>query len=471
MQRLSTFIRGTRGRLALAAMAVLTIALAIAGAFIAITVSTTNSTESDGVLVNRAHGLAGAVDDSNGRLSIDLQAQSGETQEGVAVDAALVSRRGIESQTNVQPLATADLLSVAARARSGRPAWANVIDSHGVSRRVYAERLDSQGNAVIVVSRSVDEMQRGLTRTLLLLGAVAAVLIAAGGVLAYWLAGRALRPVRTIAALARSLGERDLHRRVSVAVPPDELGELVDTFNGMLARLESAFESQGRFTADASHELRAPLTLMRTEIEGALTRTRTREEYVRVLTTLQSEVIHLGRLADQLLMLARADAGVLTPVTEKVDVADFLHETAARWESTAQSKLLTVEVDAPSSGAVTADPALLRRVLDNLLDNAFRFAPANSTVRLAAQASGGGWQFDVGDEGPGVGEAEKRVLFTRFGREDAARTPDGGGAGLGLALAAAIARAHGGALELKEGTGRGATFRLHLPAGPLPVAK
>jgi heavy metal sensor kinase len=307
-------------------------------------------------------------------------------------------------------------------------------------------------------------MQSTLRRTVLFLVIVSAILLVVGGVLAHWLAGRALRPVRMIAGLARSISEHDLNRRVEVKVPDDELGELVATFNSMLARLEASFASLSRFTADASHELRAPLTLMRCELEGALSRNRSRDEYKRVLTALHGEVDHLSRLADQLLMLARADAGGLMPEREAIDVADFLHETAARWEAVAERRGVRVDVSAPASGRLGADPRLIRRVLDNLLDNAVRHAPPGTSVTLSGYTAGGGWNLEVADEGPGVPPEHRGELFSRFRKFDSARTPDAeGGAGLGLALSAAIARAHGGELELVP-EGSGATLRLKLPA-------
>jgi heavy metal sensor kinase len=292
---------------------------------------------------------------------------------------------------------------------------------------------------------------------------VSAVLLLVGGLLAYWLAGRVLRPVRTIAGLARSISERDLHRRVEVKVPPDELGELVDTFNSMLGRLESSFESLRRFTSDASHELRAPLALMRSEVEGALTRNRSREEYKRVLVALHGEVDHLSRLADHLLILARADAGALVPEIEDVDVADFLHEVAARWETVAEQQGVRIEVGAPTAGRMGADPRLIRRVLDNLLDNAVRHAPPGTAVQLRGYLSDGGWNLEVSDQGPGVPPERRDQLFARFARLDTARTRDGGGAGLGLALSAAIAQAHGGSLTLLPDGRPGAAFLLHVP--------
>ena len=314
-----------------------------------------------------------------------------------------------------------------------------------------------------MVSRSVVEMVAAQQGTFLILVVVSVALLVIGGVISYWLAGRALRPVRTIAGIARSISEHDLHRRVEVDVPDDELGELVDTFNTMLDRLEAGFMSMARFTADASHELRAPLTLMRTQLEGALSRSRSRDEYKEVLDSLRVEVDHLSRLADQLLILARADAGALVPAREPVDVADFLHETAARWERVAKEHGTSVELAAPSSGRVDADPALLRRVVDNLLENAVTHSPPGTAVALRGYAADGGWRIEVADEGPGVAPEDRSRLFVRFARTDGARSPENGGAGLGLALSAAIARAHGGALELVSSDRPGATFRLSIP--------
>ncbi|MDQ2935234.1 MAG: HAMP domain-containing protein, partial [Chloroflexota bacterium] len=372
------FLTGTRARLVLLAVAIFAVALLIADGAVLASVTITQSQESDAVLVAQAHAIESSLQDTNGQLSLDGSDIPDETQSGIAVDAAVVSSNGVVAKTPNQPLANSLLLSLAAQAiRAGGPVWADVVDSRNVPRRLYAIPLstgstDSTSSDALVVSRSVVEMKSAQYRTFLILLAVSAALLVIGGALSYWLAGRALRPVRTIAGLARSISEHDLHKRVDMNVPPDELGELVDTFNTMLARLEAGFISMGKFTADASHELRAPLALMRVELEGALSRNRSREEYKRVLVSLHGEVEHLSRLSDQLLILARADAGALVPAKEPVDVADILHETAARWGSSAHEHGIRLDVIAPSSGHMDADPALLRRVLDNLLDNALR---------------------------------------------------------------------------------------------------
>jgi heavy metal sensor kinase len=460
------FLGSTRGRLVAFSVAILAAALLVADGGVLVSLAAGERSQSDSVLVAQARTIAASIDETNGQLSFGSIDLPGETEGGIAVDAAIVGPSGAMAQTPGQPLSTAALLDLAQRARGGAgPVWADLSTDRGIPRRVYAVPLQASGSPapVLVVSRSVAEMQSTLQRTMLLLSLLSVTVVVTGGLLAYWLAGRALRPVRRIAGLARSLSERDLHRRVDVKVPPDELGELVDTLNAMLARLDAGFETLRRFTADASHELRAPLALIRVELEGSLSRPRSRDEYRRSQETLLVEVEHLSRLADQLLLLARADAGGLVPAPEAVDVVDFLHETAARWEAAAEQLGVHVEVSAPGTGSVAADPALLRRLVDNLVDNAIRHTATGSVVLLTARPADGGWHLEVADHGPGIPAGYRDRLFTRFSRADDARTRDGGGAGLGLALSAAIATAHGGRLTLRSDDGPGATFRLYLP--------
>jgi two-component system OmpR family sensor kinase len=458
-----SILQSTRGRLVLTALGLFAVALLIGDGIVLASVTVTQSQQSDAVLVAQAQVLGSNLQDVEGQLSFAGAEIPAETQAGIAVDAAIVAQSKIVAQTVNQPLPRATLLSLAAAAiKDGRPVWSDVQDTRHVPRRVYIIPIGN-GEA-LVVSRSVAEMVDAQERTFVALLVVSVALLVIGGALSYWLAGRALRPVRTIAGIARSISERDLHRRVDVRVPRDELGELVDTFNSMLGRLEAGFQSMGRFTADASHELRAPLALMRSEVDGALRRNRTNEEYRRALESVHGEIDHLTRLTDQLLILARADAGALVPAREKVDVADFVHEAAARWQTIARTRGARVEVDAPASGAVQADPALLRRVVDNLIDNAIRHTDTGSPVIVRAFAANGGWTFEVSDHGPGVPPTYRDRLFTRFARADSARSPEDGGAGLGLALSAAIARAHGGTLELVDRAERGAVFDLHVPS-------
>src|SRR5438132_100215 len=259
------FFGTTRGRLVAFTVAILGVALLLADGGLLGSLALTQANQSNAVLVSQANVIAAGIEDQNGRLSFGTGELPGETQGGIAVDAAIVSPTGIVSQTTSRPLPDSVLTSLAGQAdRSGGPVWADVTDIRGSPRRVYAIPLTAGGQrvAALVVSRSVSEQQAQLARTVLLIAPFSAAVLLVGGLLAYWLAGRVLRPVSEIASLARSLSERDLDRRVDVKVPDDELGELVATFNDMLARLDASFDSLRRFTADASHELRAPLTLM-----------------------------------------------------------------------------------------------------------------------------------------------------------------------------------------------------------------
>lgn len=457
---------GTRIRLTLAFAAVLAAAILAADIVLYFALSRAETSGAADVLISQAATIASGIEDVNGQLSFGGGDLPTETQQGVAVEVAIVAPDGSVTQTPGQALSRSTLSSIAATARNttNPPPPFSVRDSRGVPRLVYAESLQtSQGSkAVLIVSRSVGELQSALNQTILFLSVLSLLVVLAGTLLAHRLTGRVLEPVRRIASTARSLSQRDLHRRVEVDVPPDELGELVETFNGMLARLEASFESLRRFTADASHELRSPLALMRSELEGTLARPRTLAEYEQVLRGLEQEVEHMARMVDQLLMLARADGGALRPAEATLDVADFLHETAARWRPVADRLRVRLDVDAPDSGNVWADPDLLRRVMGNLIDNAIRHTPGGTAVHLTGARTAGGWNIDVRDEGPGVPPEARAALFERFAGS-AARPRDSAGAGLGLALSRAIAESHGGSLQLVDQTGQGATFRLFLP--------
>jgi len=457
---------GTRIRLTLAFAAVLAAAIVVADVALYLGLSRAETSTAADVLISQANTLVSGIEDANGQVSFGPGDLPTETQQGVAVEAAIVAADGSITKSPGQAFSDSTLAGIAATARtkaSPTPPF-SVRDSRGVPRLVYALPLQTQGTApVLIVSRSISELQSTLNQMILFLAVLSVLVVAAGTLLAHRLAGNILEPVRRIASTARSLSQNELNRRVEVDVPPDELGELVETFNGMLARLEASFETLRRFTADASHELRSPLAVMRSELEGTLARARTPAEYQQVLRGLEAEVEHMSRMVDQLLMLARADAGALRPAETNLDVADFLHETAARWRPVADSRHVQVDVDAPDSGSVLADPDLLRRVMDNLIDNATRHTPEGTAVQLTGAPTAGGWNIDVRDHGPGVPAAARSVLFERFVRADTARARDTAGAGLGLALSRAIAESHGGSLQLLDQNGSGATFRLFLP--------
>lgn len=462
------FLSSTRGRLTLLATALLAIGLGIADVGVNVALTFTQQRNSDQVLLRQADTVASGLQPGQGSLTYRGGSLPEVTTSGIAVNVSVVGTDGPVAQSPSQPLTALTLGELAAPViRTGRPIWVDLTDSHGIHRRVYARPVEIGGTrAALVASRSVGELQDTLLATSLLVTAASLTALVLGSGLTYWLAGRILRPIHEISALARTLSERELDRRVEVAVPADELGELVATFNEMLGRLESSFNALGQFTSDASHELRAPLALMRAEVDLALSGTHAHEDQEEVLRLLQSEIAHMSLIADQLLTLARADSGVLKPHVGRLDTADFLHETAARWTVAARRRDVQLQVNAPDSGTVAGDPILTRRILDNLIDNALRHSPVGGTITVEARPSGNEWIFEVADQGPGIPRSERQRIFDRFARVDSARarTEGDGGAGLGLALCVAIAAVQKGEVRLLEESGRGAVFQLRMPA-------
>jgi signal transduction histidine kinase len=461
--------RTTRSRLTLLSVAVLAIAALVAfgGLYSLVVISTANS--SDAALKRQANLISADLSvTSQGATYLrgDLPTQA---DDGLATDVSVVGNFGLITSTPDNPLRPDTLEALAAPVlKTGRSIWVDISDRNHVPRRVYAIQVRSVSPPVVlIVERSVATQNASLGWIRWLLASVSVLFVALGGLVAYWQAGRILRPVSDIAALAQSLSEHNLHRRVDIGVPDDELGDLVMTFNAMLGRLEVSFETMSRFIADASHELRGPLTQMRSEIDLARSKPGTRDDLLRAMTVVESELQHLTDMVDKLLLLARADAGVLRPARREVDVSDFIHELAARWSSAARGAGVRLTVEAPDSGVVMADPTLTRRILDNLVENAIRHSPAQGTVWLRGREDGGGWILEVADEGAGVPPAERSKIFNRFARADNARTRTGlGGTGLGLAVSETLAKVQAADLVLADGATRGAVFQLRfLPVG------
>jgi heavy metal sensor kinase len=396
---------------------------------------------------------------------------SAQTDGGVTVGLLLFDPTGILLERSGPAPSAAELAATVHQAAESNVPVLSTETIDGQPQRIRASRVDlrSGGPMVVVVTRSLAETDRLLSSTALVLGVGMVMLVVAAAVVSYGLAGAALRPVREIAATARTFSERDLHRRIELDLPPDELGELADTFNGMLARLETAFDSLRRFTADAAHELRAPLALIRTEAEVALSRPRTEKQYRTSLETMLAEAERLGRLAEQLLLLARADAGSLVAQMTKIDLPKLVDETCSRWRSLAARREVNVVDEIADEGYVWGDADLLRRLLDNLIDNALRYSPRGGTIAVSCTLVESSWEIGVADSGSGVKPEMKPLLFERFARADPARRRDTGGAGLGLALCAVIARLHNGSISLDDSRGPGARFVVRLPAAPPPL--
>jgi heavy metal sensor kinase len=262
-----------------------------------------------------------------------------------------------------------------------------------------------------------------------------------------------------MAERARHIGADDLSARLPVANPRDELGRLAETFNDLLNRLDASLTQQRQFMADASHELRTPVTTSRTAAAVALQQPhRTEDEYRETLAIIEQQTTRLSRIVEDMFTLARADAGSY-PVRRTLMYLDEVVEDAVRAARVlADTKTVAIEVTATASASFTGDEELVQRLIGNLLDNAVRHTPPGGVVHVRLTRDAGRYELSVTDAGPGIPPEIQPHIFERFFRGDAARTSSNGGAGLGLALARWVARAHGGDVVLVRSSHEGTTF-------------
>ena len=326
------------------------------------------------------------------------------------------------------------------------------------SFRVLSRRVDAaSGPLVIHVASAVDAIGESAAalQTLLTVAVPAATLALAA--LIWWLVGRTLRPVEAIRAEVADISGSALDRRVPEPDSNDEIARLARTMNGMLDRLEDAAQREQRFVADASHELRSPLTRIRSEIEVDLAHP-DRADLAATHRSVLEETTALQRLVDDLLHLARRDAVHNEIADTDVDLDDIVLRHAQRIRASGRA---TVDATAVTAAQVKGDAADLDRAIGNLVDNAARHAA--TTVTLAVGEHDGQATVVVRDDGPGIPPADHERVFERFARLDDARSPGTGGTGLGLAIARAIARSHGGDISIDSEHRPGARFVLTVP--------
>jgi signal transduction histidine kinase len=344
-----------------------------------------------------------------------------------------------------------------ARARSG-PLF---VDRDGVARfdehlRLLARPADGR---VIVVGATREDREEALAalRKVLLIGLPVALLLSA--LAAYGVAAAALRPVGAMRAEAADISRLGSGRRLPVPEGRDELALLGGTLNEMLDRLERSAERERGFVASASHELRTPLALLRAELELALREGRTPEELRDAVSSAAAESDRLVQLAEDLLVLARADEGRLPVRPEPLDAGELLATTARRFEARAAEAGRELHVDGADGLGLQADRLRAEQALANLVDNALRYGEGD--VQLAADRASGGVRLHVLDRGPGFDPSLNGHAFQRFTRGDRARAR--GGTGLGLAIVDAIARSHGGSAGTAPRDGGGADVWIELP--------
>lgn len=330
-----------------------------------------------------------------------------------------------------------------------------------VSARVLA--VPAPGGRVLLVGTSLDDQNEALTRLAILLavGSPLALVLASG--VGWVVAGAALRPVERMRAEAAAISASEPARRLPEPQTGDELARLGETLNGMLDRMEEAFERERRFVAEASHELRTPLATLRTELELALRRARSVEELEGALRSAAEETDRLARLAEDLLVLARADRGRLHVQRESVYLAPLIASAVAAYSTRASMGGVSIEASVPEGLRGRIDVLRLRQVVGNLLDNALRHTRSGGRVTIDVARAGGSLRFRVRDTGEGFPASFLPRAFEPFARPGGARSRPDGGAGLGLAIVRAVAEAHGGSVEAENSRAGGASVTVRIP--------
>jgi two-component system OmpR family sensor kinase len=396
-------------------------------------------------------------------------------RENVEPDAALAG----SGERVAQVFGTDGRRLASTRAVSDRPILTRIEarraarDDLGVDRRPTAAgdvrvravraRLGSGTTVAVAVGDPLASRDESLERLLELLLIAAPLALLLASYAGYQVAGAALRPVERMRAGAERITEQDTSQRLPVVPTSDEIGALGRTLNELLTRLDAALTRERRLLADASHELRTPLTVLRAEVQVALRGERDAHELRAALESVGEESERLSRLADDLLVLARADQGRLPVRSEPVDAAELIDAAAGRASAGAGALGRTVLADVEPAGTIAlADPDRTGQALDNLVANAL--AHGRGDVRLAARRIEGRVELHVTDEGDGFPAELLPRAFERFSQGDPARS--GEGTGLGLAIVAAIARAHGGDAGARNLPGGGADVWISLPAGP-----
>ncbi|HZT76080.1 MAG TPA: ATP-binding protein [Vicinamibacterales bacterium] len=318
------------------------------------------------------------------------------------------------------------------------------------------------GAYALLIARPMDDVNRQrstLTRVLLVAGS-SVVLMA--GVLSWWVASSALRPVTVMAQEAHAITADTPDWRLDGATASDELGQLARAFNALLARLAQSAKTQRDFMADASHELRTPVSVIKTAAEVTLDRdTRDEEEYRDALTIIEQQSNRLSRLVEDMFVLARADADGQAIVMGLTDLSAVVAECCRAASVVAAAKHIQLSTRIEPERTVVGNDSLLRRLVTNLLDNALQYTPNGGAVDVAVTRAGSAVTLTVADTGPGIPVHERERIFERFVRLDEARS-ESAGAGLGLPIARWIARGHNATLFVEERKGGGSVFTFRM---------
>lgn len=496
-----TWSPGIRVQLTLLYTAVFALLILLFGIILYTTLQASLTAGVDTALQLRTQQVAGGIANEGGKITIqdvtgDLPGldptatpggQRNSTAEGNQTDGPNdTGQHGIQSNVNIGSLvrildvkAQTSYISPAFRTLTvplasitqplhGVPWQGTVRAQNGQAVRLYSVALTENGKVfgVLQVGESLAQLTTTLQSILLALLAITPFVLLLSAFGSYWLAKRAFRPIHHLTRTARDIKARDLHRRVPVPRAKDEVHDLALTLNEMIGRLDQAFTQQRRFIADASHELRTPVAVIRSITDVALEETLSTEEYVGVLHDVNAEAERLGQLINDLLVLARTDEEQMQLDHEPVRLDLLAFDVATSMEPLAVERGIELQVQIVKPATVLGDTARLIQVMMGLVDNALTYTNAGGTVILNVEIRSMYACFSVSDTGIGIAPEDIPHIFERFYRADRARSQAVGGSGLGLAIVAWVVEAHGGSIVVESQMGQGSTFTVMLPLAP-----
>jgi two-component system, OmpR family, sensor kinase len=497
-----TWSPGIRIQLTLLYTAIFALLIVLFSLMLYMTLQTLLTSSLDSALQLRAQQIAGGISSDGGKIiiqdvtgelpGIDATATSVEAGGSNAVVASNSSgSHNVASDVNIGVLVRilnqkgqVAYISPAFRALTppaasvtqplrGSP-WQDTITAyHGQTVRLYSFALTDNGTVfgVLQVGESLAQLTTTLQTMTIALLAIVPVVLLSGAFASYALARQAFKPILYLTRTAQEIKAGDLHRRVPVPRAKDEVHDLALTLNEMIGRLDQAFTQQRRFVADASHELRTPVAVLRSMTDVAQEEEPlSLEEYADVLGGVNAETERLTRLINDLLTLARVDEERIPLDREPLRLDLLSFDVAASMEHLAIERGIELQVQAKQPAIVSGDTARLIQVMMSLVDNALTYTNRDGKVTLNVAVSGACATFSVCDTGIGIAQEEIKLIFERFYRADPARSRAAGGSGLGLSLADWIVRAHGGTITVVSQVGQGSTFTVSLPLALSTVA-
>lgn len=376
---------------------------------------------------------------------------------------ALASNDSIIFETNTIPNLDSLLNVLEERNEFSYKAVYNTVSLNNTDYRTYSRPIKAKREQEykLIIFTSLDKLYESLTQLRTIIIIIVPISLLFAGLIGFFIARRAFAPVRTITETAASISSQNLEKRVPINKTEDEISKLALTFNEMISRLDDTFNSQQRFIADASHDLRTPLTVVQMELELLLNQEYLDARAKAVVERCLREIFRLNELANNLMLLARADSHQLQVNKKSYRLDEQLLECLTQLKNLANPKNITFRLDINKAVTINADESMIRRALINALDNAIKYSPENEIIHLKLESNHNFATITVNNRGVPINPKHLEKIFDRFQRGDKSRTSKG--FGLGLAIIKAIANVHNGSVSISSNKESGTTLDMTLP--------